>query len=108
MDLQRIFEFVAVGRREADASPQAGAHLEAIEMHPPMGGVGRWRQVLGLGPVDEEVGQCLRLDGGAALIVERVGANSMAHLATRPDASRLPMISASGAVQTTVIGCSWK
>ena len=42
-------------------------------MHPPMGGVGRWRQVLGLGPVDEEVGQCLRLDGGARLVVDGVG-----------------------------------
>ena len=38
-----------------------------------MGGIWRWRQVLGLGLVDEEVGQCLRLDGGAGLVVDGVG-----------------------------------
>ena len=30
-------------------------------------------EILGLGPVDEEVGQCLRLDGGAGLVVDGVG-----------------------------------
>ena len=55
MDLQHIFEFVTFGRGEGDAGSQAGAHLGAVEVHPPMGGVRRWRQVLGLGPVDEEV-----------------------------------------------------
>ena len=59
MDLQCIFELVAFGRGEDDASSQVGAHLGAVEVHPPMGGVRHWRQVLGLGPVDEEVGQCL-------------------------------------------------
>ena len=38
-----------------------------------MSGVGSWRQVLGLGPVDEEVGQCLGLDGSARLVEDRVG-----------------------------------
>lgn len=37
-----------------------------------MGGVGSWKQVLGLGPVDEEVGQCLGLDGGAGLVEDCV------------------------------------
>ena len=46
----------------------AGAHLGPIEVHAPMGGVGSQWQVLGLGPVDEEVGQCLGLDGGAGLV----------------------------------------
>ena len=106
MDLQHISELVAFGRGEDDAGSQTGAHLGTIKVHPPMGGVWRWRQVLGLGLVDEEVGQCLRLDGSARLVVDGVGGKSMAHLATRPEASRLPMISARGAVQTTVIGCS--
>ena len=43
MDLQRISELVAFGGSEDDADSQAGAHLGAVEMHPPMGGVGRWR-----------------------------------------------------------------
>jgi hypothetical protein len=73
-----------------------------------MRGIRRGRQVLGLGPVDKEVGQRLGLDGGAGLVEDGVGGSSMAHLATRPDASRLPMILASGAVQTTVMECSWK
>ena len=38
-----------------------------------MGGVQHWRQVLGLGPVDKEVGQCLGLDGGAWLVEDGVG-----------------------------------
>ena len=66
-------ELVAFGRGEDDAGSQTGAHLGTIRMHPPMGGVGRWRQVLGLDPVDKEVGQCLRLDGGAGMIVDGVG-----------------------------------
>ena len=33
---------------------------------------------------------------------------STAHLATRPVASRLRMMSCNGAEETTVIGCSWK
>ena len=37
-----------------------------------MGGVGCWRQVLGLGPVDEEVGQCLGLDGSARLVEDSI------------------------------------
>ena len=62
MDLQRVSELVAFGRGEDDASSQAGAHLGPVEVHPPMSGVGgRW-QVLGLGLVHEEVGQCLGLD----------------------------------------------
>ena len=73
MDLQCIFEFVAFGGSEDNAGSQAGAHLGAVEMHPPMSGVRRWWQVLGLVPVDEEVGQCLRLDGGAGLVVDGVG-----------------------------------
>ena len=62
-----VSEFVALGRGEDDADSQAGAHLGSIEVHPSMGGVGRRRQVLGLGQIDEEVGQCLGLDGGAGL-----------------------------------------
>ena len=56
VDLQHIFELVSFGRGEDDAGSQAGAHFGAVKIHPPMGGVGRWRQVLGLGPVDEEAG----------------------------------------------------
>ena len=59
MDLQHISELVAFGRGEDDAGSQTGVHLGTIKVHPPMAGVWRWRQVLGLGPVDEEVGQCL-------------------------------------------------
>ena len=59
VDLQRISELVAIGGSEDDAGSQAGAHLGAVEVHPPMGGVGRWWQILGLGPIDEEVGQFL-------------------------------------------------
>ena len=72
MDLQCIFELVAFGRGEDDTGSQAGAHLGAVEVHPPMGGVRRWRQVLGLGPVNEEVSQCLGLDGGAGLVEDCV------------------------------------
>ena len=72
MNLQCVSEFVALGRGEDDAGSQAGAHLGSIEVHPPMSGVGGRRQVLGLGPVDEEVGQCLGIDGGAGLVVDRV------------------------------------
>ena len=72
MDLQCVSEFVAFGRGEDDAGSQAGAHLGSIKVHPPMSGVGgRW-QVLGLVPVNEEVGQCLGLDGGAGLVVDCV------------------------------------
>ena len=73
VDLQCVFELVAFRRSEDNAGSQAGAHLGAVKMHPPMGGVGRWWQILGLGPVDEEIGQCLRLDGGAGLVVDGVG-----------------------------------
>ena len=106
MNLQCILELVALGRGEDDAGSQAGVHLGPIEVHPPVSGVGSQWQVLGFGPIDEEDGQCLGLNSGVGLVEDRVGASSMAHLATRPDASLLPMISASGAVQTTVIGCS--
>ena len=40
MDLQCVFELIAFRRGEDDAGSQAGAHLGAVEMHPPMGGVG--------------------------------------------------------------------
>ena len=64
---------VALGRGEDDAGSQAGAHLGSVKVHSPMSRVGgRW-QVLGLGPVDEEVGQRLGLDGGAGLVEDRVG-----------------------------------
>ena len=43
------------------------------KLHPPMGGIRRWRQVLGLGPVDEEVGQRLGLDDSAGLVEDGVG-----------------------------------
>ena len=59
MDLQHISELVSFGRCEDDAGSQTGAHLRAVKVHPPIGGVRRGRQVLGLGLVDEEVGQCL-------------------------------------------------
>ena len=72
MNLQCVSEFVALGRGEDDAGSQAGVHLGPIEVHPPMSGVGgRWH-VLGLGPVDEEVGHSLGLDGGAGMIVDCV------------------------------------
>ena len=61
VDLQRVSEFVTFGRGEDDAGSQAGAHLGPVKVHVPMGGVRSRRQVLGLGPVDEEVGQCLDL-----------------------------------------------
>ena len=64
MNLQCVLELVAFGGGEDDASSQAGVHLEPIEVHPPMSGVGGQWQVLGFGPVDEEVGQCWGLDGG--------------------------------------------
>ena len=73
MNLQCISEPAAFGRGEDDAGSQAGAHLGPIEVHPPMGGVQRWRQVLGLGPVNEEVGQRLGLDGSARLVEDSVG-----------------------------------
>jgi hypothetical protein len=38
-----------------------------------MRGIRRWRQVLGLGPIDKEVGQCLGLDGGVGLVEDGVG-----------------------------------
>ena len=72
MNLQRVSELVAFGRGEDDAGTQASAHLGPIKVYAPMSGVGSWRQVLGLGPVDEEVGQCLGLDGGARLVEDRV------------------------------------
>ena len=59
MDLQHISELVAFGRGVDDAGSQTGTHLGTIKVHPSMGGVRRWWQVLGLGPVDEELGQCL-------------------------------------------------
>ena len=72
MNLQCVSELVTLGRGEDDAGSQADAHLGSVKMHPPMSGVGgRW-QVLGLGRVDEEVSQCLGLDGGAGLIVDCV------------------------------------
>src|SRR3989337_2600465 len=73
MDLQRVSKLVAFGRGEDDAGSQTGAHLRAIKVHPPMSGVWSWRQVLGLDLVDEEVSQCLGLDGGARLIEDDVG-----------------------------------
>ena len=106
MDLEHILELVALGGSEDHTGSQAGVHLGAVEMHPPMGGVWRWRQVLGLGSVDEEVVQCLRLDGDAGLVVDGVGSQlngPFGHSARSISAS---MISASGVVQTTVIGCS--
>ena len=43
MDLQCVFELVAFRRSEDNTGSQAGAHLGAVEMHSPMGGVGHWR-----------------------------------------------------------------
>ena len=37
-----------------------------------MSGIWSWRQVLGLGPVNKEVGQCVGLDGGAWLVKDGV------------------------------------
>ena len=72
MDLERVAEPVAFRGRQYDAGPQAESHLGPVEVHAPMRRVGRWRQVLGLGPVDEEVGQGLRLDCGAGLVEDGV------------------------------------
>ena len=38
-----------------------------------MSGVWSWWEILGLGPVDEEIGQRLGLDGGAWLVEDGVG-----------------------------------
>ena len=59
MDLQHISELVAFGRGEDDVGSQTGAHLRTIKVHSPMGGGWRWWQVLGLDPINEDVGQCL-------------------------------------------------
>lgn len=73
VDLQRVLQLVAFGRGEDDAGSQAGGPLSAIKVHPPMHRIPRWWQVLGVGPVDEEVGQRLGLNGGAGLVEHGVG-----------------------------------
>lgn len=56
VDLQDIVQSVPFWRGDNDAGSQAGAHLGAVEMQPPVRGVRHRRQILHLGPVDEEVG----------------------------------------------------
>ena len=56
LDLQCVSKLVAFARGEDDAGSQTSVHLGSVKVHLPMGGVGCWWQVLGLGPVDKEVG----------------------------------------------------
>ena len=56
VDLERVAEPVALRGRQYDAGPQAESHLGPVEVHAPMRRVMRRRKVLGLGPVDEEIG----------------------------------------------------
>ena len=43
VDLQCVFELVAFRGSEDNAGSQARAHLGTVKMHPPMGGIRRWR-----------------------------------------------------------------
>ena len=55
VDLQRVLQPVSLGRGEHDAGSQAPEYLRPIEVHPLVVRIrNRW-EILGLGPVDEEV-----------------------------------------------------
>src|SRR4051812_40623603 len=72
VDLEGVLELITFRGVEDKAGTQTGPHLGAVEVHAPVCGVGwRWHE-LGLGPVDEEIGHRLGLDGGAWLVPDLV------------------------------------
>jgi hypothetical protein len=69
VDLQHVVQLVSLGEGEDDVGSQAPTHLRPIEVHPPVGGVWSWWQVLVFSPVSKEVSQDLGLDHRPRLVL---------------------------------------
>jgi hypothetical protein len=63
MDLQDILQVIALGRDEEDASACTFEVQGTIEVHLPVLRLLRWRRLLGLRPLGNEISEDLGLDG---------------------------------------------
>jgi hypothetical protein len=72
---QRVVDFVALWRDEDDTGTCAVGVLGPIKEHGPALQVWELFLLLGLVPVGEKIGERLRLDGPAGLILDEVGAD---------------------------------
>ena len=72
--MEDVFELFTLRGDEEDSSTSSITVEGAVKVHDPVLRSGVGRRVLDLGPFNDEVGQCLRLDGGSRRKLNREGA----------------------------------
>lgn len=73
MDLEGVAHLVPLGRHHDDTGSHSGEHLGSVKVHGLVVDIGFSRSLLGLGPLNQEVGHGLRFDHpvGHVLLLER-------------------------------------
>jgi hypothetical protein len=84
VNLQRIPHLVAFGRGDDDSDPNALVILGSVKVESPPAVLHHWLRQLSFLPVDEEVRECLGLDGLMGLVLDVVDANLQCPLGKSP------------------------
>jgi hypothetical protein len=107
VDLQDVFQVIALGGDEEDACACSCAFevQRTVEVHLPVLRLLNRRGLLGLRPLGDEIGEDLGLDGLLWENSRSNSPNSTDHLTMHPTVSRLSRISSMGKLETTLILC---